>query len=199
MPDPGSELSSLNFESLIGGPMVAAVHAQVQSALATVNFVKQVGFRQPPAGGVTPGDTTTGEPATVTFSYKKQVAAADGNGVDEKPASLTVPLLSILPIPYLRIDEVNIDFLAKIDSVQFRQVDEQIKVGVDADAQASWGWGSARIKASFAYQRDTKEGSKDTRSYSMGVKARAVQEELPGGMAKVLGILESMIQEKITE
>jgi hypothetical protein len=199
MPDPGSELSSLNFESLIGGPMVAAVHAQVQSALATVNFVKQVGFRQPAGGGeVTPGDTTTGEPATVTFSYKKQVAKSDGT-VEEKPASLTVPLLSILPVPYLRIDQVDIDFLAKIDSVQFRQVDEQIKVSVDADAKASWGWGSARIKASFAYQRDSKEGSKDTRSYSMGVKARAVQEELPGGMAKVLGILESMIQEKVTE
>src|SRR5436305_15149842 len=78
MPDPGTELSSINFESLIGGPLVAAVHAQVQSALATVNFVKQVGFRPPDGGAVDAGNQTTGEPATVTFGYKKEVPKPDG-------------------------------------------------------------------------------------------------------------------------
>lgn len=196
MTDPGTELSTLNFESLIGGPLIAAVHAQVQSALATVNFVKQVGFMPPANAQVEPGSQVTGEPATVTFTYQKQVPKPDGTS-EVKPVQLTVPLLAILPIPFLRIEEVDIDFLAKIDSVQFRQVDEQVKVGADLDAKASWGWGSARLKASFAYQRDTKEGNKDTRAYSMGVKARAVQEELPGGLAKVLSILESLIQEQI--
>jgi hypothetical protein len=194
MPDPGTELSSINFESLIGGPLVAAVHAQVQSALATVNFVKQVGFKPPSGGTVEPGDQTTGEPATVTFTYKKEMPKPDGTS-ELKDVQLTVPLLTILPIPFLRIDQVDVDFLAKIDSVQFRQVDEQIKVGADLDFQASWAWGSARLKASFAYQRDTKEGTKDTRTYSMGVKAKAVQEELPGGMSRVMSILESLIKE----
>ena len=187
----------MNFESLIGGPMVAAVHAQVQSALATVNFVKQVGFKQPAAGASTTAtEQATGEPATVTFTYKKEVPKADGT-VEKKDVNLTVPLLAILPIPFLRIDELDIDFLAKIDSVQFRQVDEHIKVGVDLDANASWGWGSAKLKASFAFQRDTSEGSKETRNYSMGVKAKATQEQMPGGMAKVLTILESQIQEVV--
>jgi len=194
MPEPGTELSTLDFESLIGGPLIAAVHAQVQSALATVNFVKQVGFKPPSGGTVDAGNQTTGEPATVTFQYKKEVPKPDGTS-ELEDVQLSVPLLSILPIPYLRIDEVDIDFLAKIDSVQFRQVDQQIKVGVDLDAQASWGWGSAKLKASFAFQRDTKEGSRDTRTYSMGVKAKATQDELPGGMAKVLGILEGLIHE----
>jgi hypothetical protein len=195
MPDPGTELSSLNFESLIGGPLVAAVHAQAQSALATVNFVKQIGFKHLDGGDVDPADQTTGEPAMITFSYEKEVPKPDGM-TELKEVKLAVPLLSILPIPYLRIDEVNIDFLAKIDSVQFRQVDQQIKVGADLDASASWGWGSAKLKASFAFQRDTKEGTKDTRTYSMGVKARASQEEVPGGLSRVLTILESLIQEE---
>ncbi|MFD4675965.1 DUF2589 domain-containing protein [Lentzea sp. NPDC058450] len=196
MPDPGTELSSLNFESLIGGPLVAAVHAQVQSALATVNFVKQVGFKPPAGGSVEPGDTSTGDPATVTFTYRKDVPKPDGT-TESRDVQLTVPLLAILPVPFLRIDQVDVDFLAKIESVQFRQVDQQVEVGADLDAQAAWGWGSARLRASFAFQRDTKEGSKDTRTYSMGVKARAVQDEMPGGMSKVLTILESLIKEEV--
>jgi hypothetical protein len=196
MTEPGTELSSLNFESLIGGPLIAAVHAQVQSALATVNFVKQVGFKPLDGGVVDAGNQTTGEPATVTFTYKKEVPKPDGTS-ETKDVQLTVPLLSILPVPFLRIDQVDIDFLAKIESVQFRQVDQQIKVGADLDAQASWGWGSAKLKASFAFQRDTKEGAKDTRTYSMGVKAKAIQEEMPGGMSRVLTILESLIKEEV--
>src|SRR5690349_10079694 len=105
--------------------------------------IRREGISTTDAGGMMPEPGT--ELATVTFQYKKEVPKPDGTS-ELEDVQLSVPLLSILPIPYLRIDEVDIDFLAKIDSVQFRQVDQQIKVGVDLDAQASWGWGSAKLK-----------------------------------------------------
>jgi hypothetical protein len=197
MATPGQELASLDFESLIGGPLVAVVHAQVQAALATANFIKQVGFK-PPAGPQTPGDQTTGEPATVTFTYKKMVPKADGSGEEEKTASLAVPFLAMLPIPYLRVQETNIDFLAKINSVQFRQVDTNLAVTGELEAKAGWLWGSARLKVTTTYQRQTKESATVTRDYSMGVKVKAVQEEMPGGLEKLLSILESLIKETTT-
>jgi len=194
MATPGQELASLDFESLIGGPLVAIVHAQAQAALATANFIKQVGFK-PPAGTQTATEQTTGEPATVTFTYKKMVPKADGSGEEEKTATLTVPFLAMLPIPYLRVEEANVDFLAKINSVQFRQVDTNLEVKGELEAKAGWLWGSARLKVTTTYQRQTKEGSTVTRDYSMGVKVKAVQEEMPGGLAKLLSILESLIKE----
>jgi hypothetical protein len=33
-------LSSIDFESMIGGPLVAVINAQAQAAMSTVNFIK---------------------------------------------------------------------------------------------------------------------------------------------------------------
>jgi len=199
MATPGQELASLDFENLIGGPLIAVVHAQAQAAMATVNFVKEVGFKPPDSGvTITPSDQATGEPATVTFTYKKMVPKADGSGEEEKTAELTVPFLAMLPIPYLRVEEANVDFLAKINSVQFRQVDTNIAVTGELEAKAGWLWGSARLKVTTQYQRQTKEGSTVTRDYSMGVKVKAVQDEMPGGLARLLTILEALIKEDVS-
>lgn len=199
MATPGQELASLDFENLIGGPLIAVVHAQAQAAMATVNFIKQVGFK-PPEGEevVTPTDQSTGEPATVTFKYTKMVPTADGTGEEEKTVELSVPFLAMLPVPYLRVEEANLDFLAKINSIQFRKVDTNIDVKGELEAKAGWLWGSARLKVSTTYQRQTKEGATVTRDYSMGVKVKAVQDEMPGGLERLLTILESLIKEKGT-
>ncbi len=45
MAEPGRELSSINFEAMLGGPLVAVVNAQAQSAMTSVNFIKSVGFK----------------------------------------------------------------------------------------------------------------------------------------------------------
>lgn len=197
MATPGQELASLDFENLIGGPLIAVVHAQAQAAMATVNFIKQVGFK-PASGTQSSSEQTTGEPATVSFSYKKMVPKADGSGEEEKNVSLTVPFLAMLPIPYLRVQETNVDFLAKINSVQFRQVDTNLAVTGELEAKAGWLWGSARLKVTTTYQRQTKEGGTVTRDYSMGVKVKAVQEEMPGGLDRLISVLESLIKEKVS-
>lgn len=197
MATPGQELASLDFENLIGGPLIAVVHAQAQAAMATVNFIKQVGFK-PASGTQSSSEQTTGEPATVSFSYKKMVPKADGSGEEEKNVSLTVPFLAMLPVPYLRVQETNVDFLAKINSVQFRQVDTNLAVTGELEAKAGWLWGSARLKVTTTYQRQTKEGGTVTRDYSMGVKVKAVQEEMPGGLDRLISVLESLIKEKVS-
>lgn len=196
MPTPGQELASLDFESLVGGPLIAVVHAQAQAAIGTVNFIKQVGFKPGTPG--TPQEQGTGEPTTVTFRYKKTVPKSDGSGEEEKNAELTVPFLSMLPIPYLRVEETNIDFLAKINSVEYRQVDTNFKVEGELQAKAGFLFASSRLKVSTTYQRQTKQGSTVTRDYSMGVRVKAVQEEMPGGLDKLLSILEANIKEKVT-
>ena len=46
MPNPGQELSSIDFASMLGGPLVAVIDAQAQAAMSTVNFIKEVGFKK---------------------------------------------------------------------------------------------------------------------------------------------------------
>jgi len=226
MPTPGQELSSIDFASMLGGPLIAAVNAQAQAAMSAVNFIKQVGFKKlpPPPGqtGQDPANTETGDPIYVKFKYPKELSpfvpavaakaavaeVKDANGNVTTPASpavlavaavkavyetqeLEVPILTMLPIPYLRIEDVTIDFNAKIDSVEYTKLDDSLKVDAALEAGTSWGWGSAKLNVSVGYQRNTQQGTNVARTYSMAVHIRAVQDEMPAGMTKVLDILES--------
>ncbi len=210
MPTPGQELSSIDFESMIGGPLVAVINAQAQAAMSTVNFIKQVGFKKPSTEEAAGGDTSTEDPIYVTFKYPKEISpyvpavAADPTAtppVAAQPAvpavyetqELKVPILTILPIPFIRVEESTIDFNAKINSVEYRKTDTSLKVDASLEASAGWLWGSAKLKVSTSYQRSTQEGNSVNRTYSLAVHVKAVQDEMPAGMEKMLSILESVI------
>lgn len=204
MPSPGQELASIDFESMLGGPLVAVINAQAQSAMATVNFIKEVGFKKPSAEESAGGDTSTMEPIYVTFKYPKEIqpyVPAD-NTVSPPTAEvqavyqtqeLTVPILTILPIPFIRIDETTIDFNAKINSVEYRKTDTNLKVDASLEAKAGWLWGSAKLKVSTSFQRSTQQGNTVNRTYSLAIHIKAVQDEMPAGMERMLGILEGVI------
>ena len=210
MPSPGQELSSIDFESMIGGPLVAVINAQAQAAMSTVNFIKEVGFKKPSAEQDAGGDTSTEEPIYISFKYPKElspyVPAVPGNPTATPPIPATpavpavyetqelkVPILTILPIPFIRIELATVDFNAKINSVEYRKTNTDLKVAASLEAKAGWLWGSAKLKVSTSFQRTTQEGNSVNRTYSMAVHVKAVQDEMPAGMEKMLGILEGAI------
>jgi hypothetical protein len=213
MPNPGQELSSIDFESMIGGPLVAVINAQAQAAISTVNFIKEVGFKKPTQSQDAGGDTSTEEPIYVSFKYPKELSPyqpatpGDPTAVPPVPATnpvpavyetqeLKVPILTILPIPYIRIDLTTIDFNAKINSVEYRKTDTNLKVDASLEAKAGWLWGSAKLKVSTSFQRTTSQGNTVDRTYSLAIHVKAVQDEMPAGMEKMLGILEGAISSK---
>ncbi|MDR2017533.1 MAG: DUF2589 domain-containing protein [Syntrophobacterales bacterium] len=111
---------------------------------------------------------------------------------------LEVPMLSIVPIPYLRVDEVTIDFNAKINSMQTYEYTSSYGVKTDSSVSGSAGFlfakASASFKCSTSYQSQSKSTGQVERTYSLAIHVRAVQDELPGGMEKILGILEDAIK-----
>ena len=218
MPNPGQELASIDFAAMLGGPLVAVINAQAQAAISTVNFIKEVGFKKPPEQ-VAGGDTSTMDPIYVTFQYPKELTpyqpaipadAGDAAAVPPRPAraavaavlavfqtqQLQVPILTMLPIPFIRIDLTTIDFNAKINSVEYQKTDTNLKIDAALEARAGWLWGSAKLNVSTSYQRTTQQGNTVDRTYSMAVHIKAVQDEMPAGMEKLLGILEGAISAK---
>jgi Protein of unknown function (DUF2589) len=69
------------------GPLMACVNAQAQAALTTLNFVKSVGFDD------------SGEAIYVQFVFNR----TNGTTGDVEENKIDVPMLTILPIPYLRV------------------------------------------------------------------------------------------------
>lgn len=155
--------------------MRAAVEAQASAALSTINFINQVAYDP-----VDPSQLKQ-------FVMKYTKAGATSNNV-----TLTVPFISTVPIPYIKIDEMTIDFNARINAVETRSVETQFK------ADASLGVNYAKVvefKASASFQRKTSENSEVKRDYSMSIHVKASQADIPEGMARVLGLLEGLIQE----
>lgn len=281
MPEtPARELSSINFESMLGGPLMAVVNAQAKAAMSSVNFIKAVGFKS--GSSTNPEEADTGEPIYVAFKYPKEVkpyepavpasftlqvtaggsgytsapivqinggggtgatatALVSGGAVTEvridaagsgwtsaptvglsggggsgaaisatfvaaRPASeaqfqtmkLEVPILTMLPIPFIRVEETTIDFNAKINSVEEARTDTTTKVDATLDAKVKYpplfSVATVNLKVSASHQKNSSSGYKVDRTYSMAVHIRAVQDEMPAGMEKILGILEDSIR-----
>ena len=159
-----SALHSIPFGNIIGGPLAACVHAQAEASQTTLNFIR--GFTMADSGI----DVDGAEPVTVTFSFVM-------NGV---PTLMTLPLMTLVPIPYMRIEHVNLSFTADITACS----DEKME---------------ARY-ASEGYKR-TEESEKSVSVQSkMGIHVRATTSDMPSGMARMLDFFANnlIIQETLT-
>lgn len=172
--DFAAELGSIDFENLIGGPLNACVTAQANASLSTVNFIQEVGFDE------------DNKLRMVDFSYTKTVPDPDNSGSTiTEDVSLEVPFVSVLNIPSLRIETCEVDFNVKLNSVYTKDVSSDFGI----DAEASGGWGPVKFKVSASYKRSSSTGVKVEKEYTMGVKVVATNDQMPGGLEKVLGIL----------
>lgn len=177
-------LQAIPFSSLIGGPLDAAIKAQAMAAKTSWEFIQQVGLNT---------DATTGkkEAVNVTFFYNK-------NGQMTK---LIVPILTIVPIPYIAIDDIQINFKANISasSSTTSETSESTSMDAGGSAKASFGYGpfsvSAEFKANYSSKKDSKaaQDSKYSVEYTMDLAVHAGQSDMPAGLATVLNILQSSI------
>lgn len=171
-----SELNNIDFRKMIGGPLQACVDAQVASSLATIDFINKVGFTDDGNGKK--------ELVMVDFSHTRKDVDAEGKEIT-KDINIKIPLLAMLPIPSLRIEHAIIDFNVKLNSVETSQVQESI--GVNAEVKG--GWGPVSFKVSASYQRKSTTGVEVRKEYALNINVKAVQDEIPAGLEKILGML----------
>ena len=175
MPNVAGDLNSLPFPSLIGGPLDAAIQAQSQAAMSSVQFIRDVGF-----------DDQQNVRA-VTFKVKR----------GDDTTTVEVPLLTIVPIPFIRIDEMSIDFKANVTSTNEKEdtsaTSKQFTGSVKGSAR--WLFFKASLQASYSSKKDSSstEKSRYAVETTIDVHVHAVQDEMPAGMSKILNILSDSI------
>ena len=184
--DATQQLGALPFGNIIGGPLVAAVEAQAKAARSTVDFIQSVAYKP-----VSDGTATDRELQTVEFVYQ----SGDTN------TKLSVPLLTIVPIPYIRIDDMTIQFKANISAETATEdtTTSSIATDVNANVTGRYGWGPAKVEANFSASFSAKKDSKSVADskyaveYTMDLNIHAVQDDMPAGMQKVLNLLNESI------
>ena len=147
-------------------------------------------------GSTSSGDSNTSTNAEnnpdrvrmIDFSFNRKNSQGD-----DETVTLQVPLLTMLSIPSLRIDEMTIDFNCKLNSVETHDTSQSLGVDVNVGANA---W-KIKFNVSASYQYQSSDTEKVQRTYSMKVHVRVVNDEMPAGLERLMNILESVIEEQI--
>ena len=175
------ELNSLNFAAYIGGPMQAAVDAQNSASMNQVEFIQKVGL------------DNEDNVKMVTFKYNSQSEGTNGN-IIQNVTTLEVPLISLLSVPSLLIDDMTIDFNCTLISVETKDVSSDFNASLEAGLNMK----KFNFKVSAAYQYKSSTSEKVERTYSMVVHVRVVNDEMPAGLDRVFSMLEDVISTSTT-
>jgi len=194
-------VTALPFRHLIGAPLVAAIEAQGMAAKTTTDFIMDVGFTKPTDAVAEEGtNPDVGDVRTVTFKYTADVVKADGT-TEKKDFTLMVPLLTIVPIPYLAIEEMTIDFMAKITEAISHDRSNTSQTAATASLEAKGGWGpvSVGFKGSLSHKHSSTatSSSKYNTELTMNIRVRATQDDMPAGLSKVLEILSGIVKASV--
>lgn len=177
-------LQGIPFKNLIGGPLSACIQAQNDAAMTSINFINNVCLNV---------DKETGEKSAiyVSFSFIQ-------NG---RKVVINVPLIAIVPIPYIAINSIDINFKATVNGVECESNEdtysEEYKRDTNTKSQKRRGLflnknkKETKINTSFSTKRDSKstQDSKFSVEATIDVAVHAGQESMPAGMAKILEML----------
>lgn len=181
---PGAEFQALPLEFIIATPLVAAVKAQSAAAEATKGFILALMDKD-------------GKPITVEFNVdaveEKGPAAAGAEPAVPRKVNIKAPLLSIVPIPHLRIESLTTHFKFEITQTEKSAQAKGFSIDLDAKSGAAMSpWVSASLKG--AVSSKSSQESLMNRSGVLEITVQASEAPMPEGLSKVLGFLANSIQ-----
>lgn len=172
-------LQGLPFENLIGGPLNACIRAQNDAAKTSINFIDEVCLKK---------DKETGEKSAVYVSF-----SFIQNG---RKVVINVPMIAIVPIPYIAINSIDISFKATVNGVESESSSTETEYESKGTQKSTRKSGLFRrktttINSTFSTKRDSKstQDSKFSVEATIDVAVHAGQESMPAGMAKILEML----------
>lgn len=174
-------LQNLPFDNLIAAPLNACVNAQAEAAQSTINFIQSVGLNEDENGNK--------QAVYVYFNFIQ----------GGRRVTISVPLLTMIPIPYIAINTIDINFKATVTGMQndSNTASESYEKKVEKSKnEGKLGWfkvTTTKLNTAVSTKKDS-TSTKDS-GYSVeatiDVAVHASQDSMPAGMAKVLEMLGS--------
>lgn len=205
-------MGQIPFGAILSAPLMAAVSAQAAAAQACVDFIKSVGLDNdgkvkstqfkfvrsvtPPPDAEAKARAALNPPVKagdqLTDDQQRQVAEA----IQKQSSSMTlleVPNLSMLPIPFIRIDNLTIAMKTSVTATTESSQTTSANKTLEGKADGSVGWGPVKVGFSGGISSKKDSTATSTSKYSVeqtiDVNIHATQDDMPAGLAKVLNIL----------
>ena len=161
-----NQFTGLPIEQLISAPLVAAAEGQKTLAATTASFIQEVGMDK------------DGNTKSVSFKYE------DGS----EHVELDVPLLSIINVPSLCEDTIDVEFEMEVStqSASKSSTDSSAELNV----KAGWGCWSASFTGKVSHHSENSRKSDTSAKYTVSVKGK---QEKPEGLMKVMDMLNNSI------
>lgn len=193
------QFTGLPMDSLIGGPLNAAANANAAMALTQTKFMLDTCFNRTGEGAA-----TTYQPIMVKMTLTRALIqpgtidpATGQPGAPQMKSfdtTFNLPLLTIVPLNSLGVDDVNITFEMEVKSSFSDETSQTSETTVAAEAsfEVKVGWGpvSATVRGSASY--DHKDSSTHSTHYQKSnsakytVSVHAGQLPLPKGVNTII-------------
>ncbi len=118
------QFTGMDMGQLVSAPLVAACDAQMQLARSTAGFIQQVGVDE------------QGKTRTASFLYQQET-----EGGERQEMQVEVPLLAVVPLPNLQIDEVGLTFDMEVRQSEQKESEMQ----AEGNLESGLGFGPAKV------------------------------------------------------
>lgn len=195
------QFSGLPMDSLIGGPLNAASKANAAMALTQTKFMLDTCFNRTELTPAVP-DVSAAEynykPIMIKMSLVRAVIKDMGPGNAPQITPMTtrfdLPLLTIVPINSLGVDDVTVTFEMEVKSSFSEEQEDKSETAIAAETsfEVKVGWGpvSATVRGSASY--DHKDSSTHSTHYQKSnsakytVSVHAGQLPIPKGVNTII-------------
>lgn len=206
------QFSGLPMNDLIGGPLEAAARANGAMAVTQSKFMLDTCFSTKTEADENGKDKTTYEPIMIKMSLTRGVITpgviTEGSSDEPEPTiqmittTFDLPLLTIMPLNSLAVDEVDINFEMEVKSSFAEETSEkqQSSFAAESEFSAKFGYGmfSATVRGSVSYdQSNESEHSthyEKSNSAKYTVKVHAGQLPLPKGVTTIIDAFSKSIE-----
>ena len=178
------QFQGLPMDSLIGGPLTAACDAQVMLAKATSDFITDVGFDEEKKVRM----------VDFSFSRPEQIEKSDGSvDIVKTDYEVSVPFISIVPVPTLQVDNVDVSFNMEVKSSFSESKKSDRQAAFSAEGSGGIGPFRVKVKVSGSISSSTASQRKSDNSAKYAVQVTAKQTGTPEGLSRVMDILQQSI------
>ncbi|MCJ8314309.1 MAG: DUF2589 domain-containing protein [Saccharospirillaceae bacterium] len=175
------QFSGLPIKELIAAPLVAAAKANNMMAMTQTNFIMENCFNNS-----IKGDKEIFSPIMIGMTITRSVLNKDGTPAKSIETDFEIPLLSIIPLNSLAVDEVNVSFEMEVKSSFERRSTKNSENTIADKIKSSTTM--SEITGSVAASDKSNDSStfKKSNSAKYEISTHAGQIPLPGGLLTVL-------------